>query len=82
MGRYRGSRSCVTGGQFSNTTTPALLKLPPPPALFGLPPASPPPRPEWSLYARLRMVLRQHNPQAACIGHGLDDILLQIEEVV
>jgi hypothetical protein len=24
----------------------------------------------------------QPNPQAACIGHGLGDILLQIEEVV
>ena len=91
MGRYGGSHSCVPGGQILKTTNPTLVKLPPPTVLVGLPPASPPP-------ARVVIVCAlkdgvealndihthgtQPNPLAACIGHGLHDILVQIEEVV
>ena len=42
-GAVWGSRSCATGGQILKTTTPTLVKLPPPPVRVRLPPASPPP---------------------------------------
>ena len=90
MGRYGGSRSCVTGGQMFKTTTPTLVKLPPPPVLVGLPPAPTPPPPAQVVIVcalkdgvealnDIRAHSTQPNAQAACIGHGLGDILLQIE---
>ena len=89
-GAWGGTGGPVTGGQISKTTTPKLVKLPPPPVLVGLPPASPPPPPR----ARVVIVCAfkdgvealnditphstQTYPKAACFGHGLGDILLQI----
>ena len=68
---YGGSRSCATGGQILKTTTPTLAKPPLPPVLVGSPPASPPlPRPEWSLYARLKIALRL-STTLAHVGTGL-----------
>ena len=90
MGQYGGSRSCATGGQNLKTTTPTLVKLPPRPVLVGLPPASPPARVVIVCALKdgveapnnIRAHGTQPNPQAACVGHGPGDILLQMEEIV
>ena len=60
------------------TSTITLVKLPPPPALVGLPPASPPPPARVVIVCTLKdgvealNDIRAHgtqpNPQAACIG--------------
>ena len=70
----------------------ALGKPPPPPFLVGLPPAPPPPPARVVIVCALKDGVEalnnirahgtQRNPQAACIRHGLGDILLQIEEVI
>ena len=73
------------------TTSPTLAKLPTPPVPAGLPPASPPQARVVIVCAlkdgvealnNIRAHGTQPNPQAACVGHSLGDILLQIEEVV
>ena len=88
---YGGSCSCATEGQ-SLRTTLTFGKLPPPPVLLGLPPASPLPPARVVIVCALKDGVEalsnicahgtRPNTQAACVGHGLSDILFQLEEVV